>query len=177
MATQNPLEQEGTYPLPEAQLDRFLLHLSIDYPGAEHELDILRLTRGEAISDKQATTQQISQSELFAARKAILGLYLAEPLEKYLVQLIVATREAAELDEQLGRWIEYGASPRATIALDKCARAHAWLEGRDFVAPDDIQAVLHNVLRHRIILSYEAQADGISKDDVISRILELVAVP
>ena len=176
MATQNPLEQEGTYPLPEAQLDRFLLHLSIDYPGAEHELDILRLTRGEAISDKQATTQQISQSELFAARKAILGLYLAEPLEKYLVQLIVATREAAELDEQLGRWIEYGASPRATIALDKCARAHAWLEGRDFVAPDDIQAVLHNVLRHRIILSYEAQADGISKDDVISRILELVAV-
>jgi MoxR-like ATPase len=177
MATQNPLEQEGTYPLPEAQLDRFLLHLSIDYPGAEHELDILRLTRGEAISDKQATTQQISQSELFAARKAILGLYLAEPLEKYLVQLIVATREAAELDEQLGRWIEYGASPRATIALDKCARAHAWLEGRDFVAPDDIQEVLHNVLRHRIILSYEAQADGISKDDVISRILELVAVP
>ncbi|GKW51963.1 AAA domain-containing protein [Pseudoalteromonas shioyasakiensis] len=177
MATQNPLEQEGTYPLPEAQLDRFLLHLSIDYPGAEHELDILRLTRGEAISDMQATTQQISQSELFAARKAILGLYLAEPLEKYLVQLIVATREAAELDEQLGRWIEYGASPRATIALDKCARAHAWLEGRDFVAPDDIQAVLHNVLRHRIILSYEAQADGISKDDVISRILELVAVP
>lgn len=177
MATQNPLEQEGTYPLPEAQLDRFLLHLSIDYPGAEHELDILRLTRGEAISDKQATTQQISQSELFAARKAILGLYLAEPLEKYLVQLIVATREAAELDEQLGRWIEYGASPRATIALDKCARVHAWLEGRDFVAPDDIQAVLHNVLRHRIILSYEAQADGISKDDVISRILELVAVP
>ncbi|KPW02996.1 MULTISPECIES: MoxR family ATPase [Pseudoalteromonas] len=177
MATQNPLEQEGTYPLPEAQLDRFLLHLSIDYPGAEHELDILRLTRGEAISDNQATTQQISQSELFAARKAILGLYLAEPLEKYLVQLIVATREAAELDEQLGRWIEYGASPRATIALDKCARAHAWLEGRDFVAPDDIQAVLHNVLRHRIILSYEAQADGISKDDVISRILELVAVP
>ena len=177
MATQNPLEQEGTYPLPEAQLDRFLLHLSIDYPGAEHELDILRLTRGEAVSDKQATTQQISQSELFAARKAILGLYLAEPLEKYLVQLIVATREAAELDEQLGRWIEYGASPRATIALDKCARAHAWLEGRDFVAPDDIQAVLHNVLRHRIILSYEAQADGISKDDVISRILELVAVP
>jgi MoxR-like ATPase len=177
MATQNPLEQEGTYPLPEAQLDRFLLHLSIDYPGAEHELDILRLTRGEAISDKQATTQQISQSELFAARKAILGLYLAEPLEKYLVQLIVATREAADLDEQLGRWIEYGASPRATIALDKCARAHAWLEGRDFVAPDDIQAVLHNVLRHRIILSYEAQADGISKDDVISRILELVAVP
>ncbi|MBB1334495.1 MoxR family ATPase [Pseudoalteromonas sp. SR44-5] len=177
MATQNPLEQEGTYPLPEAQLDRFLLHLSIDYPGAEHELDILRLTRGEALSEHQAPAQQISQSDLFASRKAILGLYLAEPLEQYLVQLIIATREGAKLDAQLGSWIEYGASPRATIALDKCARAHAWLQGRDFVAPDDIQAVLHNVLRHRIILSYEAQADGITKDQVISRILELVAVP
>ncbi len=177
MATQNPLEQEGTYPLPEAQLDRFLLHLSINYPGAEHELDILRLTRGEALSDEAPVLEQISQAELFAARKAILGLYLAEPLEQYLVQLIIATREGANLDEQLGRWIEYGASPRATIALDKCARAHAWLSGRDFVSPDDIQAVVHNVLRHRIILSYEAQADGVTKDQVISRIVELVAVP
>ena len=177
MATQNPLEQEGTYPLPEAQLDRFLLHLSIDYPGAEHELGILRLTRGEALNEQQAVMQQITQSDLFAARQAILGLYLAEPLEQYLVQLIIATREGAKFDEQLGRWIEFGASPRATIALDKCARAHAWLHGRDFVAPDDIQAVVHNVLRHRIILSYEAQADGITKDQVISRIVELVAVP
>ncbi|TMP19235.1 MoxR family ATPase [Pseudoalteromonas sp. S2893] len=177
MATQNPLEQEGTYPLPEAQLDRFLLHLSIDYPGAEHELDILRLTRGEALNEQQAVMQQITQSDLFAARQAILGLYLAEPLEQYLVQLIIATREGAKFDEQLGRWIEFGASPRATIALDKCARAHAWLHGRDFVAPDDIQAVVHNVLRHRIILSYEAQADGITKDQVISRIVKLVAVP
>ena len=177
MATQNPLEQEGTYPLPEAQLDRFLLHLSINYPGAEHELDILRLTRGEALNDEAPVLEQISQAELFAARKAILGLYLAEPLEQYLVQLIIATREGANLDEQLGRWIEYGASPRATIALDKCARAHAWLSGRDFVSPDDIQAVVHNVLRHRIILSYEAQADGVTKDQVISRIVELVAVP
>ena len=177
MATQNPLEQEGTYPLPEAQLDRFLMHLSINYPGAEHELDILRLTRGEALNDEAPVLEQISQAELFAARKAILGLYLAEPLEQYLVQLIIATREGANLDEQLGRWIEYGASPRATIALDKCARAHAWLSGRDFVSPDDIQAVVHNVLRHRIILSYEAQADGVTKDQVISRIVELVAVP
>lgn len=177
MATQNPLEQEGTYPLPEAQLDRFLMHLSINYPGAEHELDILRLTRGEALNDEAPVLEQISQPDLFATRKAILGLYLAEPLEQYLVQLIIATREGANLDEQLGRWIEYGASPRATIALDKCARAHAWLSGRDFVSPDDIQAVVHNVLRHRIILSYEAQADGITKDQVISRIVELVAVP
>ena len=171
MATQNPLEQEGTYPLPEAQLDRFLMHLSINYPGAEHELDILRLTSGEALKDEAPVLEQISQPDLFAARKAILGLYFAEPLEQYLVQLIIATREGANLDEQLGRWIEYGASPRATIALDKCARAHAWLSGRDFVSPDDIQAVVHNVLRHRIILSYEAQADGITKDQVISRIV------
>jgi MoxR-like ATPase len=177
MATQNPLEQEGTYPLPEAQLDRFLLHLNIDYPGAENELAILRLTRGEALEEHQADFSAISQNTLFEARKKVLSMHLAEPLEQYLVQLIIATREAAKLDEQLGRWIEFGASPRATIALDKCARAHAWLHERDFVTPDDIQAVLHNVLRHRIILSYEAQADGISKDQVISRILELVPVP
>jgi len=177
MATQNPLEQEGTYPLPEAQLDRFLLHLNIDYPGAENELAILRLTRGEALEEHQADFTAISQNTLFEARKKVLSMHLAEPLEQYLVQLIIATREAAKLDEQLGRWIEFGASPRATIALDKCARAHAWLHERDFVTPDDIQAVLHNALRHRIILSYEAQADGISKDQVISRILELVPVP
>lgn len=177
MATQNPLEQEGTYPLPEAQLDRFLLHLNIDYPGAENELAILRLTRGEALEEHQADFTAISQNTLFEARKKVLSMHLAEPLEQYLVQLIIATREAVKLDEQLGRWIEFGASPRATIALDKCARAHAWLHERDFVTPDDVQAVLHNVLRHRIILSYEAQADGISKDQVISRILELVPVP
>ena len=177
MATQNPLEQEGTYPLPEAQLDRFLLHLNIDYPGTENELAILRLTRGEALEEHQADFTAISQNTLFEARKKVLSMHLAEPLEQYLVQLIIATREAIKLDAQLGRWIEFGASPRATIALDNCARAHAWLHERDFVTPDDVQAVLHNVLRHRIILSYEAQADGISKDQVISRILELVPVP
>ncbi|MCF6442634.1 MoxR family ATPase [Pseudoalteromonas luteoviolacea] len=177
MATQNPLEQEGTYPLPEAQLDRFLLHLNIDYPKAQTELEILRLTRGEALSTEAVKFNPISQQTLFAARKKVLELHLAEPLEQYLVQLIIATREAAKLDAELGTWIELGASPRATIALDKCARAHAWLQERDFVTPDDIQAVLHDVLRHRIILSYEAQADGITKDQVISRILELVPVP
>jgi len=177
MATQNPLEQEGTYPLPEAQLDRFLLHLNIDYPGAETELEILRLTRGEALSEQQAPAPQISQDTLFEARKDVLKLHLSEPLEKYLVQLIIATRQPTKLDDTLASWLEYGASPRATIALDKCARAHAWLLGRDFVTPEDIQSVFHNVLRHRIILSYEAQADGISKDQVLDRILELVAVP
>ncbi|WP_419148067.1 AAA family ATPase [Pseudoalteromonas 'SMAR'] len=177
MATQNPLEQEGTYPLPEAQLDRFLLHLNIDYPDAETELDILRLTRGEALEQATASFSAISQETLFAARKKVLALHLAEPLEQYLVQLIVATREPAKFDAQLASWLDYGASPRATIALDKCARAHAWLQQRDFVTPEDIQAVVHNVLRHRIILSYEAQADGVSKDQVISKILELIAVP
>lgn len=177
MATQNPLEQEGTYPLPEAQLDRFLLHLNIDYPGAETELEILRLTRGEALSEQQAPAPKISQETLFEARKDVLKLHLSEPLEQYLVQLIIATRQPTKLDDTLANWLEYGASPRATIALDKCARAHAWLQGRDFVTPEDIQSVFHNVLRHRIILSYEAQADGISKDQVLDRILELVAVP
>ncbi|NKC21638.1 AAA domain-containing protein [Pseudoalteromonas sp. S4498] len=177
MATQNPLEQEGTYPLPEAQLDRFLLHLNIDYPDAETEVDILRLTRGEALEEYQATFTPISQATLFEARKTVLSMYLAEPLEQYLVQLIIATRQPQRFDATLASWIDYGASPRATIALDKCSRAHAWLQGRDFVTPEDIQAVVHNVLRHRIVLSYEAQADGITKDQVISKILELVAVP
>ncbi|WP_462151732.1 AAA family ATPase [Pseudoalteromonas xiamenensis] len=177
MATQNPLEQEGTYPLPEAQLDRFLMHLNIDYPKAETELAILRLTRGEALEQAQINFEPISQAELFSARKQVLSLHLAEPVERYLVELIIATRDARKLDDKLAAWLEFGASPRATIALDKCARAHAWLQGRDFVTPEDIQAVTANVLRHRIILSYEAQADGITKDEVISRILNLVPAP
>jgi MoxR-like ATPase len=177
MATQNPLEQEGTYPLPEAQLDRFLMHLNIDYPDAQVELDILRLTRGEALETTQVSAPQITQQTLFEARKQVLSLHLAEPLEHYLVQLIIATRQPETLSPELGRWIEYGASPRATIALDRCARAHAWLAGRDFVAPEDIQNVFANILRHRIILSYEAQADGISKDDVLDEILARVIAP
>ncbi|WP_105254983.1 AAA family ATPase [Pseudoalteromonas sp. T1lg75] len=177
MATQNPLEQEGTYPLPEAQLDRFLLHLNIDYPDAEAELAILRLTRGEALAGEQQNIEPISQADLFDARQQVLALHLAEPLEQYLVQLVIATRDGLRVDDDLANWIEYGASPRATIALDRAARAHAWLNGRDFVSPEDIQAVFHNVLRHRIILSYEAQAEGVSKDQVLTRILERVAVP
>ncbi len=177
MATQNPLEQEGTYPLPEAQLDRFLLHLNIDYPDAQSELAILRLTRGEAIADSSTQPPEICQKTLFEARKEILAMHLSEPLERYLVQLILATRQADKIDQSLASWIEFGASPRATIALDRCARAHAWLSGRDFVAPEDIQSVFNNVLRHRIILSYEAQADRIDKDHVLNEILARVAVP
>ncbi|MCC2615167.1 MoxR family ATPase [Aestuariibacter halophilus] len=177
MATQNPIEQEGTYPLPEAQLDRFLMHLNIDYPGAQTELEILRLTRNEALGNDSTSPVPISQADIFAARKALLEIHLADSLETYLVQLIMATREPLQYDDQLARWIEFGASPRATIALDKCARANAWLQGRDFVGPDDIQAVFHNVLRHRVLLSYEAEAEGITTDQVLDRILQLVAVP
>lgn len=177
MATQNPLEQEGTYPLPEAQLDRFLLHLKVDYPDAETELEILKLTRGEALSEQQAKPPQMAQADIFAARKAILQLHLAPALERYIVELIMATRDASAYSETLSKWLAYGGSPRATIALERCARAKAWLEERDFVTPDDIQAVFHNVLRHRIILTYAAEAEGIKTDDVLSKILSLVPVP
>lgn len=176
MATQNPLEQEGTYPLPEAQLDRFLLHLKVDYPDAVTELAILRLTRGEALAHEKAKLSPISQADIFAARQDILKLHMAESLENYIVQLVMATRNAKAYSEQLAKWIAYGASPRASIALERCARAKAWLEGRDFVTPDDIQAVFFNVLRHRLILTYDAEAQGLSTDDVLREILKLVPV-
>lgn len=176
MATQNPLEQEGTYPLPEAQLDRFLLHLKVDYPDAATELAILRLTRGEALVHEKAKLSPISQADIFAARQDILKLHMAESLENYIVQLVMATRNAKAYSEQLAKWIAYGASPRASIALERCARAKAWLEGRDFVTPDDIQAVFFNVLRHRLILTYDAEAQGLSTDDVLREILKLVPV-
>lgn len=177
MATQNPLEQEGTYPLPEAQLDRFLMHVEIDYPGTETELDILKLTRGEALKQSAPLPGKLSQEDIFKARDEALALHMAPELETYLVQLVIATRQPATIDEELANWIEFGVSPRATIALDRCARAHAWLAGRDFVGPDDIQAVVHNVLRHRIILTYQAEAQGITTNQVLDRIVQLVAVP
>ncbi|AXR05907.1 AAA family ATPase [Salinimonas sediminis] len=177
MATQNPLEQEGTYPLPEAQLDRFLMHVEIDYPGAQTELDILQLTRNEELNIPGAVPTKLSQADIFSARKALLALHMAPELERYLVELVIATREPAKLDQELAEWIEFGVSPRATIALDRCARAHAWLAGRDFVGPDDIQAVVHNVLRHRIILSYQAEAQGVTTNQVLDRIVQQVAVP
>ncbi|MBT0587520.1 AAA family ATPase [Alteromonas oceanisediminis] len=177
MATQNPLEQEGTYPLPEAQLDRFLMHVEITYPDAESELEILRLTRNEAKHVNASVPQRITQQDLFAARQAILNLHLAPALENYIVQLIMATRQPEKYAAELGATIEFGASPRATISLERCARAHAWLMGRDFVGPDDIQAVFHNVMRHRIILSYEAQADGKTANQTLDLILNAVAVP
>ena len=224
MATQNPIEQEGTYPLPEAQLDRFLMHVLIDYPDASHEADILRLVREEAMATHRAVNKAVAGlaasseaaaasdasadatstdeastaevtfanttlasrespaptltlAEIFSARCAVLDVHLAENIEHYIVRLVTASRQPAEQDAKLARWLSYGASPRGTIALDACARAHAWLAGRDYVSPADVQAVIYDVLRHRLLLSYEAEADGVSSVDVIDHLLQLIAVP
>ncbi|MCO6059416.1 MoxR family ATPase [Pseudomonas sp. MOB-449] len=176
MATQNPIEQEGTYPLPEAQLDRFLMHVRIGYPDASVERKILQQARGEALHGETRAELQVSQQAIFAARKEILGLYMADAVEEYLVHLVMATRTPAKFDSELAEWLAWGASPRGSIGLDRCARAHAWMAGRDFVSPEDIQAVLFDVLRHRLILSFEAEAAGIDQDRVIQRILDVVAV-
>lgn len=181
MATQNPIEQEGTYPLPEAQLDRFLMHVRIGYPSADSEHAILELARAEAnqelIGGSGEADFVVSQQHIFKARQQVLQTYLAEELEKYLVELVLATRDPKPYGEELAQWISFGASPRATIALDRCARAHAWLHSRDYVSPEDIQAVAHDVLRHRVLMSFEAEADGIDSDKLISELLKRVAVP
>jgi MoxR-like ATPase len=176
MATQNPIEQEGTYPLPEAQLDRFLLHVRVDYPNAEAERKILQLARMEAQQQALPHPQKISQEIIFAARNETLALHMANALEEYIVQLVIATRQPEKYDKQLAGWIEFGASPRATIALERCARARAWLANRDYVSPDDVQAVYADVMRHRLILSFDAEASGVDADQVIARLLELVPV-
>ena len=180
MATQNPIEQEGTYPLPEAQLDRFLMHVRITYPNSAEEKQILELARREAHETERDATRlhtPLSQDVIFAARDEILDIYMAENVEQYLIQLVLATREPAAYGEDLAQWLQYGASPRATITLDRCARAYAWLEGRDFVAPEDIQAIVFDVLRHRLILNYEAEAEGVTADTVVSELIQRIAVP
>lgn len=180
MATQNPLEQEGTYPLPEAQLDRFLMHVRVDYPNAEEEKLILQLTRDEARSSalqEQGEITQLSQKTLLQARELVLDTYLSDSLEAYLIEIVLATRDAGKYGDDLSGWIQYGASPRASMALDRCARAYAWLDGRDFVTPEDIQVIAPDVLRHRIILSYEAEADGITPDRCIEELIARVAIP
>jgi MoxR-like ATPase len=185
MATQNPIEQEGTYPLPEAQLDRFLMYVKIGYPDAQVEHDILMLARREALAGivmdanappKDAITP-LPQRTLFEARRQVLNVHTSEGLENYLVQLVVATRAPGAYSEKLGRWLRYGASPRATIALDRCAKAHAWLAGRDYVTPEDIHVIAHDVLRHRVLLTFEAEAEGVSSDDFLNELLRLVALP
>ena len=174
MATQNPIEQEGTYPLPEAQMDRFLMHILVDYPAPETERAILALSRQEALNEAGTGIEPLPQKTLFAARQAVNQIHMTEAVEEYLVQLILATRNSESYGGDLAQWLDYGASPRATIALDRCSRSLAWMEGRDFVTPDDIRAVAHDVLRHRLILSFEAEANGITANQVIDKLLDTV---
>ena len=178
MATQNPIEQEGTYPLPEAQLDRFLMHVNVDYPAAADEHRILELVRRESLHRELPEPPIVlKQDTIFALRKETLGLYTSPSVEEYMVQLVVATREAGQYGSELERWIEYGASPRGTIALDQCSRTHAWLRDSDFVTPEDVQAIAHDALRHRIIVSFEAEAAGVRPDHIIDELLERVPAP
>jgi MoxR-like ATPase len=179
MATQNPIEQEGTYPLPEAQLDRFLMHVRVGYPDVSAEKKILDLARAQAralaLNDDSAECL-LTQAQIFSAQQEVLSLHMAPAVEEYLVQLLLTSRDPAPYGEDLARWVSYGASPRGTIALDRCARAQAWLQGRDYVSPEDIQAVAFDTLRHRILLSFEAEAEGLTSDDVIHELVRRVPV-
>ena len=184
MATQNPVEQEGTYPLPEAQMDRFLMHVNIDYSPIEDEVRIIDLVRAEESAaqepgDKAAEqkTERISQTSVFDARHEIAAIHVSDSIKRYMADLVYATRTPEKYGEELNRWIDVGGSPRASIALDKCSRTHAWLRQRDFVDPEDVRAIVHDCLRHRLMLSYEAQGEGVSANRVIDTLLELVALP
>jgi MoxR-like ATPase len=180
MATQNPIEQEGTFPLPEAQLDRFLMHVRIGYPEAAAETEILRLARERARDTLQHTAEAVSRlpiEDVFAARAAVLDLHLAPQLERYLIELVLASRDAKRYDAQLGRRIAWGASPRGSIALERCARARAWLAGRDYVTPDDVRAIAPDVLRHRVLPSYEATAEGWDGDRLVAALIAAVPLP
>ncbi len=175
-ATQNPIEQEGTYPLPEAQMDRFIMHVLVEYADEDDEAKIMRLVRGEESGPPPAAERPIAQQAIFDARAEIHGIHIAEAVERYIVDLIWATRDPKRYGEDFGKWIQVGASPRGAIGLDKASRAYAWLQGRDHVTPDDVRAVVHDVLRHRIKLSYEANAEGVTANDVITQMVKLVAV-
>ncbi|RAO75705.1 AAA family ATPase [Dyella jiangningensis] len=182
MATQNPIEQEGTYPLPEAQLDRFLMKVLVDYPDRDSEIGVLALVRGEEIATATGGSAEdagarIEPERVFEARKEIHGIHVAPAIEQYIMAIVDATRHPDRYDKTLGTWIQIGASPRGGIALERTSRVNAWLEGRPHVTPDDVRAMAHGVLRHRLILTYDASAEGIHADQVIDKILELVAVP
>ncbi len=180
MATQNPIEQEGTFPLPEAQLDRFLMYVRIGYPEAAAESEILKLARAqarEALHSSAAAPAKISLDDVFAARAAVLDLHLAPAVERYLIELVLASRQAQRYDAELARRIAWGASPRGSIALERCARARAWLAGRDFVTPDDVRAIAPDVLRHRVLPSYEATAEGWDGDRLVAALLDKVPLP
>ena len=179
VATQNPIEQEGTYPLPEAQMDRFVMKVLLDYPSAENEGQVLRLLREE---EQAATTQAVqgftlAQEVIFSARQEVSAVQVSPAIDRYLIDLVNATRHPGDYDPDLARWISLGASPRGGIGLDRCARAEAWLQGQAFVTPANVQAVAHPVLRHRLQLSYDAVADGVSADQVLDRLLSTVAIP
>ena len=184
MATQNPVEQEGTYPLPEAQMDRFLMHVNIEYPPVEDEVKIIDLVRQEETASNERAeeapgevSERIPQDAVFAARREIAAVRVSEPMQRYMADLVYATRTPEKYSEDLDRWIDVGGSPRASLALDKCSRTHAWLNQRDFVDPEDVRAVVHDCLRHRLMLSYEAQGEGVSADQVIDALVEQVALP
>jgi MoxR-like ATPase len=177
LATQNPIEQEGTYNLPEAQLDRFLMHVRVDYPNREEELAILELDSKLQVTAPEPPAEVLSQEQLFKVREDAAKLFLAPKLNNYIVDLVQASRNPEAYDEGLKRWCRFGASPRATIALARCARARAWLDGEEFVTPDHIQAVAPDVMRHRVMLTFEGEAEGVTSDDYIRRLLEVVAIP
>jgi len=184
MATQNPVEQEGTYPLPEAQMDRFLMHINIEYTPVEDEVRIVELVRGEEVATNsddseqpQQAAERIPQQAVFDARREIGAVQVSAAMGRYMADLVYATRTPEKYSEDLARWIDVGGSPRASLALDKCSRTHAWLNGRDFVDPEDIRSIVHDCLRHRLMLSYEAQGEGVRADQVVDAILEQVALP
>ncbi len=176
MATQNPIEQEGTYPLPEAQMDRFLLKINVEYPNADSEAKIMDLVRGEETQESFASDDPIEQDAIFQAREEIHKIHVSDNLKQYIVDLVMATRQPEAYQSDLKTWLEVGSSPRATIALDKTTRATAWLQNRDYATPDDVRSIVHSVLRHRLILSYEALADGVTPDAAIDEIIKQVAV-
>ncbi len=184
MATQNPVEQEGTYPLPEAQMDRFLMHVNIEYTPVEDEVRIVELVRSEEVATNTGDTQssseaaeRIPQQAVFDARREIGQVQVSPAIGRYMADLVYATRTPEKYSEDLARWIDVGGSPRASLALDKCSRTHAWLNGRDFVDPEDVRAIVHDCLRHRLMLSYEAQGEGVRADQVVDAIVEQVALP
>lgn len=177
LATQNPIEQEGTYALPEAQLDRFLMYVKIDYPEIEAEREILKIVGDEALELEVKPFKKLTEEAILKGRKEVLGVTLSPELQEYIVQFIMATRKPLPYGKELPSLIAYGASPRGTIALDRCSRAKAWLEGRDYVVPEDVRCVLHDVLRHRILLSFEAEAEGWSSDKLIDILVERVPLP
>jgi len=176
MATQNPVEQEGTYPLPEAQMDRFLMHVLIGYPDDASELEIVRLNRAEQTRPQEEKKVKLAPEIVFEAREEIAGIEISESMDQYIVDIIAATRYPEKYSKELDQWIDFGASPRGSIAIDRTCRTHAWMSGNTFVTPDNVRAVVHDCLRHRLILSYEANADGITPDHILDEILKHVAV-